>query len=112
MNAFFFAYMISPNFCHRFVGYLEEEAVHTYNSIRDHIDNGELKEWGSTPAPGIAIDYWRMAPDATMRDMFMAVRADEANHRDVNHTFASLDKDQEISELFDHTGKPVAKNSH
>ena len=112
MNAFFFAYMISPNFCHRFVGYLEEEAVHTYNSILDHIDNGELKEWGSTPAPGIAIDYWRMAPDATMRDMFMAVRADEANHRDVNHTFASLDKDQEISELFDHTGKPVAKNSH
>jgi len=24
------AYMISPHYCHRFVGYLEEEAVITY----------------------------------------------------------------------------------
>lgn len=70
MNAFTFAYMVSPTFCHRFVGYLEEEAVHTYNSILDHIDNGELQEWGKEKAPQIAIDYWRMTPDATIRDMF------------------------------------------
>jgi hypothetical protein len=30
-------------------------------------------------------------PDAaTMRDLILAVRADEANHRDVNHTLADL----------------------
>ena len=26
-NTFFLAYLLSPSFCHRFVGYLEEEAV-------------------------------------------------------------------------------------
>lgn len=30
VNMFFIAYMLSPRFCHRFVGYLEEEAVKTY----------------------------------------------------------------------------------
>jgi hypothetical protein len=32
-NAFFLAYMISPSFCHRFVGHLEEQAVHTYTIL-------------------------------------------------------------------------------
>jgi hypothetical protein len=30
VNMFFVSYLISPSFCHRFVGYLEEEAVKTY----------------------------------------------------------------------------------
>lgn len=30
VNLFFIAYILSPRFCHRFVGYLEEEAVKTY----------------------------------------------------------------------------------
>lgn len=30
VNFFFIAYLLSPRFCHRFVGYLEEEAVKTY----------------------------------------------------------------------------------
>ena len=29
-NGFFLAYLINPKLCHRFVGYLEEEAVRTY----------------------------------------------------------------------------------
>jgi hypothetical protein len=29
-NMFFFAYLVSPKFCHALVGYLEEEAVKTY----------------------------------------------------------------------------------
>lgn len=33
------------------------------------------------------------APDATFRDLILAVRADEANHRVVNHTFADIDED-------------------
>ena len=28
-----------------------------------------------------------------MRDLILAIRADEANHRDVNHTFAGLKRD-------------------
>ena len=30
VNLFFLAYLLSPRFCHKFVGYLEEEAVKTY----------------------------------------------------------------------------------
>ena len=32
------------------------------------------------------------APDTTFRDVILAVRADEAHHRRVNHTFAGLDE--------------------
>ena len=35
----------------------------------------------------------RRRPDATMRDLILAIRMDEANHRDVNHTFAGLKRD-------------------
>lgn len=34
-NLYFLAYLFSPRFCHRFVGYLEEEAVHTYTMLLD-----------------------------------------------------------------------------
>ena len=40
------------------------------------------------PAPAVARRYWNLADDATLRDVVIAVRADEANHRDVNHAFA------------------------
>jgi hypothetical protein len=29
-----------------------------------------------------------------MRDVILAIRADEAGHRDVNHTLAGLERDQ------------------
>lgn len=32
-NAYFFFYAVSPSHCHRFVGYLEEQAVHTYTVL-------------------------------------------------------------------------------
>jgi hypothetical protein len=89
-NGFFFAYLVNPTFCHRFVGYLEEEAVHTYTNCLKDLDSGALPEWQGKPAPQIAIEYWRLPPTATMRDFILAVRADEAIHRDVNHVFASL----------------------
>jgi hypothetical protein len=38
-------------------------------------------------APQIAIDYWRLGPDARLKDVVIAVRVDEAGHRDVNHRF-------------------------
>jgi len=39
------------------------------------------------PAPQIAIDYWQLGQDARLSDVIIAVRADEAEHRDVNHSF-------------------------
>lgn len=90
MNAFFIAYFIHPRICHRFVGYLEEEAVKTYTEILSAIDDGRLAEWKTRKCPPIAMDYWNLGSEGTMRDMILAIRADEANHRNVNHTFADL----------------------
>ena len=42
MNLFFLTYMVYPKICHRFVGYLEEEAVKTYTDILNAIDDGRL----------------------------------------------------------------------
>ncbi|XP_010918097.1 ubiquinol oxidase 2, mitochondrial [Elaeis guineensis] len=84
-NAYFLAYILSPKLAHRMVGYLEEEAIHSYTEFLKDIDAGKIE---NVPAPAIAIDYWRLPPNAMLRDVVMVVRADEAHHRDVNH-FAS-----------------------
>ena len=92
MTAFLTAYAIYPPVCHRVVGYLEEEAVHTYTDIIRAIDLniGDLGEWKTELAPQIAVDYWHMRPGATMSDLMLVVRADQDNHHKVNHTFADL----------------------
>ena len=41
--------------------------------------------------PDIATDYWQLGEDATMRDLLLSVRADEACHCHVNHTFSELE---------------------
>ncbi|KAI3443748.1 hypothetical protein Pfo_000416 [Paulownia fortunei] len=84
-NAYFLTYLISPKLAHRIVGYLEEEAIHSYTEFLKELDKGTIE---NVPAPAIAIDYWRLPPNSTLRDVVMVVRADEAHHRDVNH-FAS-----------------------
>jgi ubiquinol oxidase len=84
-NAFFLLYLISPKTAHRIVGYFEEEAVVSYTSYLGEIDAGRH---ANVPAPEIAKRYWRLSETATLRDVVIAVRADEANHRDVNHGFA------------------------
>ncbi len=43
--------------------------------------------------PEIARDYWKLGEDATMRDLLLSVRADEACHSHVNHTFSQMDAD-------------------
>nr|XP_039255749.1 alternative oxidase, mitochondrial-like isoform X1 [Styela clava] len=92
--SFSIAYLISPAFCHRFVGYLEEEAVKTYTTCLQAIDEGELKMWCRMKAPEIAIEYWKLPQDAMMRDVILAIRADEAHHRTVNHTLGSKKGDE------------------
>jgi len=90
-NAFFVAYLVSPRTCHRFVGYLEEEAVRTYTHALHDIDgDGPASEWARTPAPMLAVKYWRLHDEATVRDVIIAVRADEASHSHVNHTLSSM----------------------
>mmetsp|Transcript_8803 Transcript_8803/g.32452 ORF Transcript_8803/g.32452 Transcript_8803/m.32452 type:complete len:381 (-) Transcript_8803:1879-3021(-) len=93
-NLFFLSYLLSPRTCHRFVGYLEEEAVRTYTHILHDIDSGALEAWRLKPAPEIAKNYWQLADDSTMRDVILAIRADEACHSHVNHTFASMRPDE------------------
>ncbi|KAI8767461.1 alternative oxidase, mitochondrial [Biomphalaria glabrata] len=88
------SYIISPKFCHRFVGYLEEEAVKTYSKCLEDIEHGNMKHWKTQPAPDVALRYWKLQPDATMKDVILAIRADEAHHRVVNHCLASLRKDE------------------
>lgn len=84
-NFFFLLYMISPRTAHRVVGYLEEEAVYSYTEYLAGVDDGS---YANVPAPEVAIEYWNLSADARLRDVIIVVRADEAQHRDVNHEFA------------------------
>ena len=92
-NGFFLSYLISPRTCHRFVGYLEEEAVITYTRALKDIDAGKLLLWNRLDAPQISVQYWNMPEKhRTMKDLLLYVRADEAKHREVNHTLGNLDQ--------------------
>lgn len=88
------AYAFRPQLLHRFVGYLEETAVHTYSNILTHLETEGThlhREWRHLQAPEIAKVYWNLDPKkATWRDCLEHMLADEAHHRDVNHTFADL----------------------
>ena len=79
-------YLFSSRTAHRVVGYFEEEAVISYTLYLKEIDEGRSP---NVPAPAIARHYWKMPADATLRDVVLLVRADEAHHRDINHGFAS-----------------------
>jgi len=61
-NVCFVARWISPTFFHRFVGYLEEEAIHTYTRLEREIANGQVPRWSDPkfPVPEIAIEYWNI----------------------------------------------------
>lgn len=90
-NGFFLSYLVSPRICHRFVGHLEEEAVLTYTRAISDIDAGKLPKWEKLEAPEIAVRYWNMPEgNRTMRDLLLYIRADEAKHREVNHTLGNL----------------------
>ena len=82
---FFGLYLVSSRTAHRVVGYFEEEAVISYTHYLAEIDQGRSP---NVPAPEIARRYWDLPDDATLRDVVLVVRADEAHHRDVNHGFA------------------------
>jgi hypothetical protein len=90
-------YLLRPQLLHRFVGYLEETAVHTYTNIVNMTETPgtQLHEaWEGVPAPEVAIKYWKMPEDAMWVDCLKRMLADESHHRDVNHALASMTTDQ------------------
>lgn len=108
-NAYFFLYMFAPRTAHRVVGYFEEEAVISYTQYLREVDAGRHE---NIRAPQIAIDYWQLAPNARLRDVIIAVRADEAEHRDVNHSFVDeLDERRSARKQARTAGKDAAPDS-
>ena len=83
---YFLLYLVSQRTAHRVVGYFEEEAVLSYTLYLAELDAGRSP---NVAAPAIARRYWKLAAEATLRDVLLVVRADEAHHRDINHQFAS-----------------------
>lgn len=64
-------YLVYPKSLHRFVGYLEETACHTYVNVIQHAETPGTKlhaAWSPIPAPPLAIGYWRLPADATWID--------------------------------------------
>ena len=82
---YFVLYVLFPRTAHRMVGYFEEQAVISYTHYLEEIDAGRTE---NIAAPQIAIDYYKLPATATLRDVVIAVRADEQGHADVNHGMA------------------------
>lgn len=86
-------YLVRPQLLHRFVGYLEETAVHTYTNIVNIAQTPGTKlhaEWNDVTAPIVAKEYWQMPEGAMWVDCLKRMLADESHHRDVNHALASM----------------------
>ena len=80
-------YLVSQRTAHRIVGYFEEEAVVSYTEYLNELEAGTIPD---QPAPEIAINYWNLPLNSTLKDVVRVIRDDEAGHRDVNHQFADL----------------------
>ena len=83
---YFVLYVFFPKTAHRMVGYFEDQAVVSYTHYLEEIDAGRAE---NIAAPKIARDYYNLADNATLRDVVIAVRADEQGHADVNHNMAN-----------------------
>ncbi len=82
---YFILYVFFPRTAHRMIGYFENQAVVSYTQYLEEIDAGLVE---NILAPQIAINYYKLAENATLRDIVIAVRADEQGHADVNHSMA------------------------
>lgn len=78
-------YIFFKRTAHRMVGYFEEEAVFSYTEYLNEIDSGKIP---NTPAPEVAINYWGLDKNASLREVIEVIRDDEAGHRDRNHAIA------------------------
>lgn len=86
---FFGFYLIlhvcSPYTAHRLVGYLEEEAIISYSQYLKEVEKGHIS---NVEIPDLAHSYWKLGKNARLSDLIQAVRNDECNHRNVNHSYA------------------------
>ncbi len=83
---YFVLYVFFPKTAHRMVGYFENQAVVSYTQYLEEINSGSVE---NIAAPKIAIDYYNLPSNATLRDVVVAVREDEQGHADVNHGMAN-----------------------
>ena len=84
---YMFLYIFFPKVAHRMVGYFEEQAVISYSSYLKAIELGKIE---NIKAPDIAINYYGLGEDATLKDVVTAVREDERGHSKVNHEMADV----------------------
>lgn len=84
-NAYFLLHLVSAYTAHRMIGYLAEWSVGGYSRLLERIESGMRAD---DPAPAVAIAYWNLPADARLSDMVIAMREDEAIHRDIHHGFA------------------------
>ena len=82
---FFLLYLASARTAHRVVGFFVDDAVIPSPLYLMEIAGGHV---AMGAAPEIAKRYWNLPDEATLRDVVLIVRADEAHHRDTNHCFA------------------------
>jgi ubiquinol oxidase len=68
-------------------GILYFQPLLAYRTIK-HLAGENDGTYANVPAPKVALDYWKLPADARLRDVILVVRADEADHRDLNHRFA------------------------
>ena len=83
---YFIMYIVAPKACHRFVGYLEEDAVEGYEVYIAHLKEHPEE---NTQAPKIAYRFWDLPKDTRLVDLMYVIMGEEMKHRDVNHDFAN-----------------------
>ena len=79
-------YILAPKTAHKMIAYFEEEAVRSYTNYINLIESGDIE---NVPAPEIAIEYYKLLPEAKLVDMLKYIRRDEMHHAKVNHGYAN-----------------------
>ena len=83
---YLFMYIFFTRTAHRMIGYFEDEAVSSYTDYLQMVESGEVE---NTPAPHLAINYYKLGSDAKLSDVIKCVRADEQHHSETNHNYAN-----------------------
>ena len=83
---YLFMYVFFTRTAHRMIGYFEDEAVRSYTEYLELVESGKVE---NTPAPHLAISYYKLGTDAKLSDLIGCVRADEQHHSETNHEYAN-----------------------
>lgn len=104
-NYYLLLYVCSPKTAHLMVHYFEEEAVRSYTSYLEMVEDGLVE---NVPAPTLAIGYYGLDDDAKLGDLIKCVRADEQRHAIANAQFAAekpLKQADDLKRIHPVTGK-------